>query len=230
MNNKNIMAQRVYGKLRGMILDLKIQPNARLTETELATYFQVSRTPIREALKRLETEGLVTIKPKQGCFVRPINLDELAEYYEIRVGLEKLSLETACVTMPDREIRKLCEVWEKKPDRVSGADLEQMVRLDETFHIALAQGGGNQTLTRLLEDINNRIRIVRRLDFTDEERIEKTYVEHFGILQSLLERDLRGAKNKMTRHIRKSEEFSKNLTLIHLGVRRNSPFAAVSGL
>jgi DNA-binding GntR family transcriptional regulator len=229
MNSKNIMAQRVYGELRGMILDLKIQPNTRLTETELASHFKVSRTPIREALKRLETEGLVTIKSKQGCFVRPIDLDELTEYYEIRISLEMLSLEIACAKMPDREIRKLCQIWETKPANISSTETEKIANLDEAFHIALAQGGGNKALARMLGDLNNRIRIVRRLDFTNEERIEKTYIEHYGILQRLLERDLKGAKTKMLRHIRKSEEFTKNLTLIHLGMRRNQVFPAVGG-
>ena len=226
--NKNIMARQIYGTLRGLILDLKIQPNSRLTETELATYFKVSRTPIREALKRLETEGLVSIKPKQGCFVRSINLDELTEYYEIRISLEMLSLDIACAKMPDREIGKLCEIWREKPADISHTETESIANLDEAFHITLAKGGGNQSLVKLLGDINNRIRIVRRLDFTHEERIEKTYLEHYGILQRLLDRDLSGAKNEMMRHIRKSEEFTKNLTLTHLAVRRNRVFPFVS--
>lgn len=224
------MAQQIYSKLRNLILDLQIQPNSRLTETELATYFKVSRTPIREALKRLETEGLVSIKPKQGCFVRPINLDELKEYYEIRISLEMLSLDIACAKMPDREIIKLRQVWENKPARMTNIDTEDIANLDETFHISIATGGGNQTLVRMLIDINNRIRIVRRLDFTDENRIEKTYQEHNIILQRLLDRDLKGTKKEMMRHIRKSEEFTKNLTLTHLAVRRKHAFPPTGDL
>lgn len=224
MTTKNLMAQQIYSKLRTLILDLHIQPNSRLTETELAAYFKVSRTPIREALKRLETEGLVSIKPKQGCFVRPINLDELKEYYEIRISLEMLSLDTACAQMPDREILILCQTWKNKPARMSNVNTEDIANLDESFHISIATGGGNQTLARMLSDINNRIRIVRRLDFTDVERIEKTYQEHRIILQRLLDRDLKGAKKEMMRHIRKSEEFTKNLTLTHLAVRRKNAF------
>jgi DNA-binding GntR family transcriptional regulator len=224
MKKKNIMAQDVYIKLRSMILDHKIQPNSRLTETELADYFNVSRTPIREALKRLETESLITIKPKQGCFVRSIDIEELTELYKIRISLELLSLEIACDKMPDKEIKSLCEIWQKQPDYVTNAETERIAALDEAFHIALAQGGGNRTLAKMLSDINHRIRIVRRLDFTNEDRIEKTYAEHYEILQRLLARDLRGAKNKMLRHIRKSEEFTKNLTLIYLGLKRNSAF------
>lgn len=223
------MAQQIYVQLRSMILDHKIQPDSRLTETELADYFKVSRTPIREALKRLETESLVNIKPKQGCFVRPIDLEELTELYKVRISLEMLSLEIACEKMPDREIKKLCEIWERQPGHVAGADTERIAALDEAFHITLAQGGGNRTLVKLLSDINNRIRIVRRLDFTNEERIQKTYLEHHEILQRLLARDLRGAKHKMLRHIRKSEEFTKNLTLIYLGVKRSAGFPPVDG-
>lgn len=102
--------------------------------------------------------------------------------------------------------------------------------LDEAFHLALAEGGGNRVLLKLLGDINNRIRIVRRLDFTDRERISKTFNEHYSILQHLLRRDLKSAKNEMMRHIKKSEEFTKMLTVIHLGMHKNSgfPFATQS--
>lgn len=229
-NAKYVVAQKIYTELRDKILNFEIQPNFRLTETELATHFDVSRTPIREALQRLETEGLLTIRPKQGCFVRAMDLHEFTDYYQIRVNLEMLSLETACTNMSDEALKKLCKIWEKSPSTESDTDAEYVANLDETFHLALAEGGGNRVLLKLLTDINNRIRIVRRLDFTDSERILKTFNEHYSILQHLLRRDLKSAKNEMMHHIKKSEEFTKMLTIIHLGMHKNRglPFAAPS--
>lgn len=221
---KSETAQSIYLTLRNMILNFEIQPNSRLTETELAHSFKVSRTPIREALQRLETEELISIRPKQGCFVRGIDFDEFADYYQVRINLEMLSLETACRNMTDEALKKLSAVWENDAAGDAG-DAERIADLDEAFHLRLAEGGGNRVLVKMLSDINNRIRIVRRLDFTDNERIVKTYEEHYKILQSLLKRDVATAKNDMIEHIRKSEEFTKRLTLINLGMHKNRGFS-----
>ncbi|PPD34115.1 MAG: GntR family transcriptional regulator [Methylomonas sp.] len=221
---KNDAAQSIYLKLRGMILNFEIQPNSRLTETELANYFEVSRTPIREALQRLEAEGLIMIRPKQGCFVRAMDLDEFSEYYQIRISLEMLSLENACTNMSDEALKKLAQVWGAEPLSDADDNGQQVAALDESFHLALANGGGNRILVKLLSDINNRIRIVRRWDFTDRERIQKTYQEHLGIINHLLKRDLASAKSDMARHIKKSEEFTKMLTVIHLGMKKSNAF------
>ncbi|MFA5984761.1 MAG: GntR family transcriptional regulator [Methylococcaceae bacterium] len=221
---KSDTAQSIYLKLRGMILNFEIQPNSRLTETELATYFEVSRTPIREALQRLEAEGLIIIRPKQGCFVRAMDLEEFSEYYQIRISLEMLSLENACTNMSDDALKKLAQVWEAQALVKDGDNGQQVAALDESFHLTLANGGGNRILVKMLSDINNRIRIVRRWDFTDKERIQKTYNEHSNIIQCLLIRDLPAAKNEMSRHIKKSEEFTKMLTMIHLGMKKSNAF------
>lgn len=227
---KSETAQGIYLKLRNLILNFEIQPNSRLTETELATYFKVSRTPIREALQRLEAEELISIRPKQGCFVRSMDFDEFTDYYQIRVSLEMLSLETACVNMPDEALEKLCAVWEKNVSIGDPGNAERIANLDEAFHIELAEGGGNRVLVKMLGDINNRIRIVRRLDFTDQERISKTYEEHYEILQSLLKRDVLTAKNNMVDHIKKSEEFTKMLTMVNLGMCKNRSFPFGDGV
>lgn len=221
---KSETAQSIYLTLRSMILNFEIQPNSRLTETGLAAYFKVSRTPIREALLRLETEDLISIRSKQGCFVRGIDFDEFADYYQVRINLEMLSLETACTYMSNEAIERLCKVWEKNLSTGEASDAERITQLDEAFHIRIAEGGGNLVLVKMLSNINNRIRIVRRLDFTDQGRIAKTYDEHYQILQALLNRDLAKAKNDMIEHIKKSEEFTKKLTMINLGMHRNRVF------
>ncbi len=221
---KSETPQSIYLKLRNLILNFEVQPNSRLTETELAAYFKVSRTPIREALQRLESEDLISIRPKQGCFVRGIDFDEFNDYYQIRINLEILSLETACARMPDEALENLCAVWKKNVSTGEPGDAERIANLDEAFHIKLAEGGGNRLLVKMLRDINNRIRIVRRLDFTDQERIAKTYEEHYCILQALLRRDLESAKNAMIEHIKKSEDFTKKLTMINLGMNKNRNF------
>jgi DNA-binding GntR family transcriptional regulator len=209
----------IYSQLKQKLLDFEIPPGSRMTETELASLFHVSRTPVREALQRLETEGLVRIRPKQGCFVRDLDIEEIAQYYRVRIALEQLAIEEAATNMPDTELQELAADWNpaKRPRKINA---EIMQARDESFHLALAQGSGNLVLARYLSDINNRIRVIRRLDFTVADRIERTYIEHYAILRALLARNVEAAKKQMRTHINKSEENARNLTLIQLAKHR----------
>lgn len=217
---KRPSAAEIYEQLREMILNFDIYPGSRITESELATQFGVSRTPIREALQRLEQEGHISIRTKQGCFVRQIDVGELRHFYRVRVALEKLSLENAMLYMADADLHVLAERWDPALQRGRCASATRMEALDESFHLALAEGGGNAALGHYLRDINNHIRVIRRLDFTDDTRIDRTYQEHYDIVQHLLRRDLDSATQLMCFHINRSEEFAKHVTLEQLARRR----------
>ena len=211
----------VYEGLKEMILSFDLYPGTRVTETELADFFGVSRTPVREALQKLEVEGYLSVRPKQGVFIRELNIEELSEYYKLRVALELLAVESACSMMANRDLEVLEEIW--NPQKVSTKDNkpDDIGQLDEEFHIAIAHGSGNQVLETYLRDINNRIRIIRRMDFTDYDRTERTYREHHAILRHLLDRNVDKAKTEMRAHIQRSEEFAKTLTLTQLARRKS---------
>lgn len=203
-----------------MIQNFELYPGSRITESELADMFSVSRTPIRSAVQRLEAEGYMTVLSKQGCFIRNIDIDELMQFYQVRKTLESLSLELACTYMNDTALRELADEWDpdKFKDRSSNAD--DMESRDESFHISLAEGGGNVVLTNYLIDLNRNIRAIRRIDFTNDPGIDRTYNEHFEICQHLLRRDLASAQRTMLAHISLSENFAKTLTLNQLAKTR----------
>jgi DNA-binding GntR family transcriptional regulator len=203
-----------------MILNFELYPGSRITETELAEMFGVSRTPIRAALQRLEAEGYLSVLPKQGCFIRNLDIDELAKYYQVRVALEMLALENACTFMPDAKLRALAAAWDPKHQEDRSADPLKMESRDEGFHLALAEASGNPALAHYLDDINRHIRVIRRLDFTDPRRIDVTYQEHYDICQHLLKRDLPAAQSAMRSHISRSEQFARNLTLTELARKK----------
>jgi DNA-binding GntR family transcriptional regulator len=217
---KSPSAKQVYQELRQMILEFELYPGSRVTETELAEIFNVSRTPIREAVQRLEAEGYLTVRPKQGCFIRELDLEQLMHFYEVRIALEKLSVDNACIFMKEAQLQHLAEAWDPKIQRGRTDESEAMEALDESFHIRLAEGGGNRALADYLRDVNNHIRVIRRLDFTEGARIDQTYEEHYEICQLLLKRDAAAAKEAMVRHIKRSEEFAKTLTLTQLAQKR----------
>lgn len=213
-------AKHVYQELRNMILEFELYPGSRVTETELAEMFNVSRTPIREAVQRLEAEGYLSIRPKQGCFIRDLDIARLMHYYDVRIALELASLEKAVMFMQNAQLEKLAEDWDPDTQPGRSDSSEAMEARDESFHIRLAEGGGNLALAEYLLDVNNHIRVVRRLDFTENMRIDRTYEEHHKICRHLLERDLAAAKNLMIGHIKRSEEFAKTLTLTQLAQKR----------
>jgi DNA-binding GntR family transcriptional regulator len=219
VSRRAVAAEDIYNTLREMILSFELYPGSRITETELADYFEVSRTPIREALLRLENEGHLTIRSKQGCFIRQINIEELSEYYRVRIALEIAAVEDACTHMPTREVEKLIEVWSpnKMPKKISSNFMEQH---DESFHIALAMGGGNSILVKYLRDINDHIRVIRRVDFHDPDRVVRTYEEHHAILLALLSREVGKARTLIKHHIRRSEQFAQTLTLTQLARKK----------
>ncbi len=213
-------AKHVYQELRNMILEFELYPGSRVTETELAEMFNVSRTPIREAVQRLEAEGYLSIRPKQGCFIRDLDISRLMHYYDVRIALELLSLEKAALFMQNGQLEKLAADWDPETQPGRSESSEEMEARDESFHIRLAEGGGNLALAEYLLDVNNHIRVIRRLDFTENMRIDHTYTEHHQICRYLLDRDVSAAKNLMVGHIKRSEEFAKTLTLTQLAQKR----------
>lgn len=219
-NKKDIGKQDIYATLREMILTFELYPGSRVTETELAAYFEVSRTPIREALLKLENEGHLTIRAKQGCFIRQIDIAELSQYYRVRTALEIAAVEDACTHMPTHEVERLLVLWNptEKPDQIMSNVMEEQ---DESFHIALALGGKNEVLVKYLQDINDHIRVIRRVDFDNTDRIRRTYEEHHKILQAILHREVALARNLIKRHIQRSEAFAKTLTLTQLARKKS---------
>ena len=209
-------AHEVYTQLKSLILGFEIYPGSRVTETELADRFGVSRTPVREALQRLQLEGYLTVRPKQGCFIRDIDIEEIDENYQVRIALEMCALETAGTHMPDKAIRELAKKWDPARQPKGRIDVETMADLDESFHIALAEGGGNLVLADYLQRINHAIHIIRRLDFTEKQRVDLTFKEHYAICQHLLKRDIVAAQQALTQHIRRSQLAAKTITLEQL--------------
>ncbi len=224
MTTPKSAAQLVYDQLKRKIIDFEIYPGTRLTESEIAEDFQVSRTPVRAALQRLETEGQITILPKQGCFVRSVDIETISQYYDVRIMLEASAVELACDHMNDEDLDALQEDWnaERLDDEL---DMEDIKAREEAFHIGIAIGSGNPVLATYLRDINNNIRILRRLGFPDRQSVIETCEEHFGICQLIREKNKTQARKAMTKHIRKSQDLARSVTLSQLqqAIKRHKP-------
>lgn len=226
MTTQKSAAQIVYDQLKQKIIDFELYPGTRITESEIAEDFQVSRTPVRAALQRLETEGQITIMPKQGCFVRSVDIETISQYYDVRIALEANAVELACDHMDDDDLDALQEVWdaEKLEDEL---DMGEVKAQEEAFHIGIAIGSGNPVLANYLRDINNNIRILRRLGFPDRQAVIETCEEHFAICELIREHNKTQARRAMVKHIRKSQELARSVTLSQLqqAIKRHKPIS-----
>ena len=213
MRKKRFTTQEIYQDLWQQIISFEIFPGSRVTETELADIYRTSRTPVREALKRLEVEGLIRIRPKQGCFVRNVDIELISDYYTVRVALEAMAIELACEYMSDEDIQVLIEKWNPKNYSKEQLGSYDIKRDEEEFHVSIARASKNQILVEYLEDVNNQIRPIRLLGFPDEKSIVDTYKEHFQICKLIQKRDKDVARQAMVEHIRKSQNIARSVTL-----------------
>ncbi len=212
-------SELAYRSLKRLLLLGEFPLGQRLGEERLAQSIGVSRTPVREALARLHTEGLVRRHPEGGFEPAFPELDRIGELYEVRQALESLALHrsvgaVAGATSHDRRaLEALREDWAGMSVEPSGGTDPEFVLLDEDFHVRLALASGNSAAADLLVGVNEKIRIVRVHDFLTEGRIADTVQEHLGILDTLLADDVAGAAARLGAHIDYSAEVASTHAL-----------------
>lgn len=208
------LTDSVYERIKSDITHWRYRPGQRLPAEVLATEHGVSRTPVREALRRLEQEKLVTYAPKHGYSVRSIELKEFNELYEARAVIECYTVRHAAEHLASdagvRLIEELRDTWAQRGANPPQAQAPEVVYDDEAFHETIALVSGNRILHELLRSINERIRSVRIVDFHHQDRIEVTYTEHQKIIQAILNGDGDRAVQLMSRHIENSKNHIKD--------------------
>lgn len=206
------LAERVYAQIKQLIFDFVLLPGDRFSESELANRVHVSRTPLRQALQRLQREGFLQVFPKSGWQVAPLDFQAFDQLYDLRVLLETHAVARLC-EMEDRPVlNELAEVWLVKPADREGAFVT-VDRLDEAFHSALVRALGNTEMIKVHDDITERIRIIRRLDFTKPHRVEATYDEHARILRAITRRRSEEALRLLRAHVAQSKLEVRHITL-----------------
>jgi DNA-binding GntR family transcriptional regulator len=201
-------AERVYTALRERLLRGDLPIGRRLVEQQLAAEFQTSRTPVREALRRLEGDGHIVREPGGGVCPSPPSVKSMRELYEVRVAIEALVARRAAtagdrgrIEAIDQDWRALLAAWQDARSLPRGPDF---VHADERFHRQLAAASGNDVAETLLGDLNDRIRVLRIYDFTTDDRIGATITEHLEIVACILARDADAAAAFMRAHVQRS--------------------------
>lgn len=213
------LADQAYQAVKALIFDFRLMPGERFSETDLAERVQVSRTPLRQALQRLEREGFVQVYPKQGWQVAPLDFAVFDELYDLRILLECHAAARLCELEQRPVLTLLNADWlVDASDRHS--DPVRLRELDESFHQRLVEGCSNREMLAVHQRITERIRIIRRLDFTQTARVEATYDEHARILLALTRRRTGEAQRLLRAHIEQSKLAVRHITLERLHLAR----------
>ena len=209
---ENALAEQVYKRIKDDIFSFRLLPSDRFTETEMAQRCGVSRTPVRDALYRLEREGYLQVAFRSGWSVRPLDFDRFEQLYDLRIILELAAVNRICEAADSVDLSPLQDVWLVAPeDRIT--DSNWVSELDEAFHQGMVLAAGNEEMARVHQEVTEKIRIIRRLDFTRETRIHATYDEHAKILRALIQRRATQSALLLTSHIEGSKAEVRKITL-----------------
>jgi DNA-binding GntR family transcriptional regulator len=215
------LAIGVYERLKGEIFDFGLLPGDRFTESEVAARLGVSRTPVREALYRLERESYINVSARNGWSIKPFDFTAFENLYDVRVILELAAVRKLCEMNGEPDLEELKAKWLAPADaRVREA--HTVCEMDEEFHQTLVIAAGNPEMERIHRDISDRIRIIRRLDFTQSERIDATYEEHAEVLRSVIHRELEQTQLLLRAHIEASKAVVRQITLHRLHSARTA--------
>ncbi|MFF8968855.1 GntR family transcriptional regulator [Streptomyces sp. NPDC014995] len=194
-------ADRVYAHVKQGVLDRRYEGGTLLTEGELAEAVGVSRTPVREALLRLEVEGLIKLYPKKGALVLPVSAQEIKDVVETRLLVEEHAARKA-VPAPPGLIERLEELLAQQKAQAAAGDLAGAAVTDRCFHAEIVRSGGNEILSRLYDQLRDRqLRMGVAVLHSHPDRIAKTLVEHEEILEALRSGDAETAVGLVHRHV-----------------------------
>jgi DNA-binding GntR family transcriptional regulator len=215
------LAETAYAKLKTSIFEFELLPGDRFSESEIAERLSMSRTPVRDALYRLEREGYLHVHFRIGWSVRPFDFVQFENLYDLRLILELASVQRLCDRVDRPNLDEQKSVW-LVPVAERIGDPVRICALDEAFHMALVEAAGNPEVVRAHWEVTERIRIIRRLDFTQKHRIDRTYDEHAQILRAVIRRRADQAMLLLRTHIEASKAEVRKITLHRLHTARRS--------
>ncbi len=191
----------VFHTLREAILRGDLKPGERLMELQLAEKLGVSRTPIREAIRMLEQEGLAVTMPRRGAEVARMTLKDMEDVLEIREALDELAVRIACARITDEQLKKLSEVKKQFESSTQTGDVKQIAEADVSFHDVIYEATGNPKLVTLLNNLREQVYRYRVEYIKNPKNYPVLIKEHEAILQSLKDREVDRAVSAMQEHV-----------------------------
>jgi DNA-binding GntR family transcriptional regulator len=200
----------VYERLKDAILSEQFKPGHHLKERELAKLYGISTTPLKEALRRLEQEGLVTTSARRGTFVSADIMNSIEEINWARSALEGVAARLAALKISDVEISQLAEIIEQMRAFTEQKNAEQLLILNGDFHKLIRTFAKNNYIVQQIEATHSFDRSFRQKALSHEGELERGFQEHAGIYRKICARDADGAEQAMISHIRRTIVFVKS--------------------
>lgn len=197
------LSDRVYQLLRLSIEQRDLDAGTRLVDSEIAARYNVSRTPVREAINRLSAEGLVTIIPRRGAFVVGLSPKDIADLYSVREVLEVLAVQSAVPLLTDADIDYLDSLIQQSRSAVKKKDYSRYFEIDRQFHDFIVEKSDNGRLIELYSLIDSSIQVSRWLHCDNDERMEGSIKEHQLIVAELKQRNVEQAAVLLSQHIKR---------------------------
>lgn len=199
------LKEQAYQALRKMILTGELIPGQRLVEAQLARDLEVSRTPIREALGQLQRESLVMVSAEQGLQVATFSAEDAAQLYECRLALENISVTEACHNATTAQIQKLQRMVQKA-EKLAGTNPSrllnfQLLELDYQFHRLIAEMSGNIWLQEILEQIFDKMMLLRVQTIQQNQEVLDVRAEHLEVYEAIAQRNVKAATSAVTTHL-----------------------------
>lgn len=206
MNDFLPLRDVVFNTLRQAILTGDLKPGERLMEIHLADKLGVSRTPIREAIRKLELEGLVTMIPRRGAEVAQITEKSMMDVLEVRRAMDALCTELACVRISEEETEALGKACEAFEEAVAGKDIKVIAKADVAFHDIIVQATGNLRLVQLINNLSEQMYRYRFEYLKDTSCHQGLIAEHRVIYESIVKKDKEAASQAAKLHIDNQEK------------------------
>ena len=207
------LAEHAYTEIKQKIFNFEMMPGDLISEGNLAKLVAVSRTPLRQALQQLQHGGFIRAIPKIGWQVATLDFDKFDELYDFRILIELNAVKCLCISEQDNLIlNELQKIWLVPKSRRNMNTLE-VGMLDEQFHTSLVKASGNEEMLKTHSEITERIKIVRRLDFTKNNRIHDTYDEHAQIIKAIMKRKTSEVQKLLKNHIEQSKIEVRKITV-----------------
>lgn len=204
------LKQQIYNILKEDILNQHFVDDEVLNERKISAELNVSRTPVREALKALEAEGMVQYVPYKGIVIKKMGEKDLKNIFQIRTALELLTIELALPNLSDAYILELEKCHQQQQEVLANKDKkikERFIDLDTNFHGILLKMANNELLTVMIGDIRDKIRrFGMNAIFCGEFRYQETIKEHHSIMEAVKSKNSKAAKEKMKYHMQKTYE------------------------
>lgn len=213
-----LLVDRVADALRSAILNGELAPGSRLSVPDLARQLDVSRTPTREALVKLDHEGLVSLTPRRGAVVLSADTSDLEEILQFREALEGMAARLAARLISDEDLARLRREFEIHADAVRSGDVEVHVEHDRDFHRLLAAASGNKRIIAELERVRSQLQLITRAMAGIPGAVDADIIRaHERILEALEARDGRAAEAATRAHVRGVLNFYRSRRLAGAG-------------